>query len=344
MPFSKTTYQLLYRLLRNVPNLTSFHIETGIWELETQEEFLLTGILASHCPLLEELELEDGWAFFPEMSPDDTLRNGCPRLRRLQLSRLVPRHDFLNRLVHFLPNVVDLRLHEANLHIMSFPASPKLLSLSLESSTHLCDEHLFTMPVNLTHLDLQETAGASSFTAAHGLRSLAKRCPNLKSLYIGPFPKSADEAFVVSILLQIFTGLTELSIMGLQISNALFGQHQPNLETMSLTACEELCDEAVISLVRHNPQIKYLNLEFCEKLTDKAAVAVCTELSELRGINLDHTSITESSIVELEKLWHKRRKLCMVTVHGCSRLDVKCCTALDNLLRAGVSVSWGTLT
>ncbi|XP_035207180.1 F-box/LRR-repeat protein 7-like [Stegodyphus dumicola] len=183
-----------------------------------------------------------------------------------------------------------------------------------------------------------------------GLFTIARRCPELKTLEIRGCPLVSDAGIAevmarcVSILKLDLTGCQQITTIqprslsneisdsvidhpssgSLHVPPQVVHHHQLFLQFLDLTDCHGLEDFGLKTIVRNSPQISHMYLRRCVQITDcgiKAIASFCMMLKEL-SIS-DCILVTDFGMYELAKLGSNLRYLSVAKCDQISDAGIK---------------------
>jgi len=201
------------------------------------------------------------------------------------------------------------------------------------------------MCVNLRQIEIVGCETISDLS----VNSLAKSCKLLNSMNI---------SFCKKITFNIQLEEQLMNLQTLDLSRCLSVTDEaiqkvvpfiPYLHTAILSSCEEISDKAVFKIAEHCRHLRNINLSKCTKISDISVQALIRKCPNLTKLNLHKCNISDSTVNQIAtscpQLLELDLSVCdRVTdngvkdiTQGCQKLEVLCLEELTHLTDAGIA-------
>lgn len=110
-----------------------------------------------------------------------------------------------------------------------------------------------------------------------------------------------------------------------------------SLRILDLTACENVRDDAVETIITASPRLRNLVLAKCRFITDRAVYAICKLGKNLHYVHLGHCSnITDNAVMQLVKSCNRIRYIDLACCNRLTDTSVQQLATLPKLRRIGL--------
>nr|XP_005297762.3 uncharacterized protein LOC101945119 isoform X4 [Chrysemys picta bellii] len=138
------------------------------------------------------------------------------------------------------------------------------------------------------------------------LGSMARECPNLRTLNIGRVPKVTDVCLVK--IVNCLKKLTTLNITGLNVVRDrvvhFIVTQCPKLEYLVLSSCSHVTDISLVEISTYLQTIRYLDVSGCKRVTDVGIQALAGSCLQLYYLDLSSTGTSKRGVCFLASFCH----------------------------------------
>ncbi|XP_053888630.1 uncharacterized protein LOC128839568 isoform X2 [Malaclemys terrapin pileata] len=138
------------------------------------------------------------------------------------------------------------------------------------------------------------------------LGSMARECPNLRTLNIGRVPKVTDVCLVK--IVNCLKKLTTLNITGLNVVRDrvvhFIVTQCPKLEYLVLSSCSQVTDISLVEISTYLQTIRYLDVSGCKRVTDVGIQALAGSCRQLYYLDLSSTGTSKRGVCFLASFCH----------------------------------------